>query len=290
MIRAALIAFLAAILFAPAHAQQSVLDADSIYPEAAQFIGNALYVAELPTDRVLVYEKGKKRVFFYQDGCGPASVRPYRNGLAIFCHIRGELVFVDKNGLVTGQAGRGVLRDPNDGAPDGSGGLYLSDPGLFSKDTRATGEIYHLTVDGALQVVAKDDLWYPNGIYVEGNQLYLSETFRRKVWRYTIAANGALTGKTLYLDIDKIAPRSAYNYREAGPDGLARAPNGELVVAIYGEGRLLRIDRDGKFVGQIDVPFQYVDNVAFGKPGAVVLGAYDNINPPMRGEVRWWKP
>jgi len=28
----------------------------------------------------------------------------------------------------------------------------------------------------------------------------------------------------------------------------------------------------------------------FGAPGAVLVGAYDNIDPPLRGEVRWWSP
>jgi sugar lactone lactonase YvrE len=60
-----------------------------------------------------------------------------------------------------------------------------------------------------------------------------------------------------------------------------------MVVAIYGEGRLLQIDRAGKLIGEIVVPTQYETNIAFGAPGAVVVGAYDNANPPFPGEVRW---
>jgi sugar lactone lactonase YvrE len=279
----------AGLFCARAGAAQSMLDANALYPEAAQFIGRALYVAELPADRIQLYRDGAKRTFFHEAGCGPASVRPYRDGLAVFCHLGGEIVVVDMKGAVKARIGRGLLRDPNDGAPDGAGGLYLSDPGPFTKESAPTGIVYHLTAAGALEPVARG-LWYPNGIYVEAGRLYLSETFRRKVWVYAIAGDGALSGKTLFADIDKIAPRSAFHYREAGPDGLARAPNGEMVIAIYGEGRLIRIDRAGRFAGQIDVPFQYVDNVAFGAPGAVLMGAYDNIRPPMRGALLWWTP
>jgi sugar lactone lactonase YvrE len=274
---------------ATAGAQQTVLDRTPLYPEAAQFVGAALYVPELGGDRVSVYENGRKRTFFHEDGCGPASVRPYRGALAVFCHLGGEILVVDAGGTVTARLGKGLLRDPNDGAPDGQGGLYLTDPGLFSKDTRATGIVYHLTAAGAFAPVASD-LWYPNGVFVEGGRLFLTETFRRKVWRYAIAPNGALVNKTLYVDVDKVAPKPRRFYREAGPDGLARAPNGEMVIAMYGEGRLLRISRAGRFLGQIDVPFDYVDNVAFGAPGGVIVGAYDNLDPPYDGEVRWWSP
>ena len=62
-----------------------------------------------------------------------------------------------------------------------------------------------------------------------------------------------------------------------------------MIVSIYGEGRLLRIDRGGALKGEIKVPTQYETNIAFGAPGAVVVGAHDNVNPPLRGEVRWWR-
>ena len=91
-----------------------------------------------------------------------------------------------------------------------------------------------------------------------------------------MAADGALTNKRLFADIDAIAPKSKFRYREAGPDGLERGPDGEMVVSIYGEGRLLRIGRDGKLVGEIKVPTQYETNIAFGAPGAVVVGAFEN--------------
>jgi gluconolactonase len=276
-------------LIGAAQAAQSVLDPNASYPEGPLFVGDTLYVGEMGADRVSVYENGAKKTFFSERGCGPTALTPYRGGFAILCHLGGEIVTVDMKGQVTARYGKGLLRDPNDGYADGQGGLYFSDPGDFSKDTFATGLVYRLTAAGALQVVA-DGLWYPNGVYTEGNHVFVSETFRRKVWRYTIGPNGALTNKQLYFDVSKSAPKPKRVYREAGPDGLERAPNGEMIVAIYGEGRLLRITKAGTLAGVIEVPFPYVDNVAFGKPGAVLVGAYDNINPPLHGEVRWWKP
>ncbi len=271
-----------------ARAASDVLDANASYPEGPLFVGQRLYVAEMGADRVSLYEHGAKSTFFREEGCGPTALTPYRGGFAILCHLAGEIVAVDAKGAVTARFGKGVLRDPNDGYADGKGGLYFSDPGPFSKDSKPQGFVYHLSANGKLTRVAKD-LWYPNGVFVEGNSLFVSETFRRKVWRYTIGANGALSNKTLAVDVDRIAPPAKRHYREGGPDGLERSPSGELIVAIYGEGRLLRVRRDGTLAGVIETSFAYVDNVAFGAPGAVLVGAYDNVNPPLRGEVRWWR-
>lgn len=282
------LATLAIACTAPVHAAQSVLDPDASYPEGPLFVGDALYYGEMGADRVSVYEHGAKRTFFHEEGCGPTALAPYRDGFAILCHLGGEIVAVDARGKVTARFGKGKLRDPNDGYADGQGGLYFSDPGIFSKESTPEGLVYHLTKEGALTVAARD-LWYPNGVYIEKDAVFVSETFERKVWRYSVGADGALTNKTLFFDVDK-APKPRRHYREAGPDGLERGPNGEMIVAVYGEGRLLRIGPDGKYRGAIETPFDYVDNIAFGAPGAVIVGAYDNINPPLRGEVRWWKP
>jgi sugar lactone lactonase YvrE len=281
-----------AILAAPAcAADKSVLDAHAAYPEGPLFAGEMLLVAEMGADRVSAFDKaGVKRTFFQSAGCGPTAIAPYGPGFVILCHLGGELVVVDKAGREQQRIGKGLLRDPNDGYADAAGGVYFSDPGLFSKLTEPEGYVYRLAPDGALQRVL-EGLWYPNGVYVDvaENAAYVCETFARKVWRYDIGADGALSNKRLFADIDAIDPKTQYSYREAGPDGLERGPDGEMVVSIYGEGHLLRIGRDGKLIGEIKVPTQYETNIAFGAPGAVVVGAFENTQPPYPGQVRWWK-
>jgi sugar lactone lactonase YvrE len=271
-------------------ADKMVLDGNAAYPEGPLFAGNTLYVAEMGADRVSAYDNGVKRTFFKSNGCGPTAIAPYGPGFVILCHIGGELVVVDKAGNESKRIGRGLLRDPNDGYADPMGGVYFSDPGTFSKDFEAEGRLYRLTPEGTLQRI-EDGLWYPNGVYVDAGEkaVYLSETFERKVWRYDMAPDGRLSNKRVFANIDAIAPKTKYRYREAGPDGLERGPDGEMVVSIYGEGHLLRIDRAGKLVGEIKVPTQYETNIAFGAPGAVVVGAFENTQPPFPGQVRWWK-
>jgi sugar lactone lactonase YvrE len=271
-------------------ADKSVLDNRAMYPEGPLFVGNTLYVAEMGADRVSAYDNGKKRTFFKSNGCGPTAIAPYAGGYVILCHLGGELVVVDAAGKEQKRIGKGLLRDPNDGFADPLGGVYFSDPGLFSKDTAPEGLLYRLTPEGKLQQI-EAGLWYPNGVNVDATEksVYVSETFARKVWRYDLGGDGALSNKRVFADIDLVAPPPKYEYREAGPDGLERGPDGEMVVSIYGEARLLRLDRAGKYIGQIDVPTQYETNIAFGAPGAVVVGSFENVEPPFPGQVRWWR-
>jgi sugar lactone lactonase YvrE len=72
----------------------------------------------------------------------------------------------------------------------------------------------------------------------------------------------------------------------SGPDGLEFGPDGALYVAIYGEGRLLRLSPRGELLGVVDVPPRFVTNIAFGAHGVAITGTFDNEAPPYVGEVR----
>lgn len=272
------------------------LDRNAAYPEGPLWRDGRLYVAEMGADRVSVFENGAKRTYWSQPGCGPTAIAPYGDGFLILCHLAAEIVAVDANARVrfardADDAGA-PFRDPNDCYEDGVGGVYFSDPGIFSKETRPHGDLVHIDARGHVVRVVHD-LWYPNGVYVDRahGQLYLSETFRRRVLRYPLAADGTLAGEaSVFFDVDRDAPadqRFTPPYREAGPDGLEMAPDGAMYVAIYGEGRILRIGPNGAYEGEIDEPMRYLTNIAFDPAGdAYTTGAYDNETPPFPGEVR----
>ncbi len=286
-LRAALLAL--AVTALGGAAAPATLDPKASYPEGPLWVGEALYVAEMGADRVSTYAQGRKRTFFHERGCGPTSIAPYGRGFLVTCHLKGDVVAVDGAGRTLARFGAGVLRDPNDSFRDRQGGVYFSDPGPFSKAARPSGRLYHLSAAGALTRVA-EGLWYPNGVYFDDaeNALYVSEHLARKVWRYRVEPGGALGARTLFADIDVLDPAPAPAYREAGPDGLERDGAGNLVVALYGEGRLLRIDRTGALVAAIPAPMRYVTNVAFRKDGrGVVVGAHNNTTPPFAGAVVW---
>ncbi|MDX2234656.1 MAG: SMP-30/gluconolactonase/LRE family protein, partial [Hyphomonadaceae bacterium] len=115
--------------------------------------------------------------------------------------------------------------------------------------------------------------------------LYVDEHLRRRVLRYSILADGGLGPVQVFADLDAVTPRVG-TYPEAGPDGLERGPDGDLYVCLYGEGRIVRLSRDGRLVASIPVATPYLTNIAFAPDGsAYVTGAFENVRAPLRGQV-----
>ncbi|MDX2237788.1 MAG: SMP-30/gluconolactonase/LRE family protein [Hyphomonadaceae bacterium] len=296
-----LLALLALATASPLAAAQAdpprsvVIDRNASYPEGPLWRDGRLYVAEMGADRVSVYRNGAKADFFVQRGCGPTALAPYGEGFAILCHIARTLVIVDRQGarvrvIAADGAGR-AFQDPNDISADDRGGAYFSDPGIFSRRIPASGALYHLDARGRARRVA-EGLWYPNGVYFDRAEraLYVSETFRHRVLRFAVLEDGALGAPSVFATFDfAAAPFGRYRdvYDERGPDGLERAPDGRLFVAIYGEGVVVALDRDGRIAAALPQPARYTTNIAFAPDGAaIVVGATINDRPPFTGEVR----
>lgn len=284
--RASLVAALA--LCGAAHAE--VLDANAGYPEGALWRDGAAHYTEMSADRVIAVRAGAKRIVWTEAGCGPTSLAAWGGGLLVLCHRGANLVALGADGAVRRRwdrvDGGAPLQDPNDSSADGAGGVYVSDPGIFSVDARATGAVLHLSRTGALRRVALG-LRYPNGVHFDAGEraLYVSEHLKRRVLRYPVLADGALGPMTVFADIDALTRRVG-DYAEAGPDGLERGPDGNLYVCLYGEGRILRLTREGRLAGVVPVATPYVTNIAFAPDGsAIVTGAFENLAPPMRGQV-----
>ncbi len=254
-----------------------------------------LYVAEMGADRVSVYRDGAKADFFVQRGCGPTALAPHGEGFAVLCHIARSVALVDARGaplrvIAADRDGR-AFQDPNDISADDRGGAYFSDPGIFSRRIPASGALYYLDPQGQARRVA-EGLWYPNGVYFDRAEraLYVSETFRHRVLRFAVRRDGALGAPSVFATFDfDAAPfgRFADIYAERGPDGLERAPDGRLFVAIYGEGVVVALDRAGRITATLPQRARYTTNIAFAPDGAaIVVGAAINDRPPFTGEVR----
>jgi len=265
------------------------------YPEGPLHQGTTLYYGEMGADRVSrAVGAAAPTTFFSQPGCGPTAISPYGAGFLVLCHLGRRLVETTTDGQPVREwqadaTGR-PLMDPNDGHADGRGGVYFSDPGRFSRESVPEGRVMHLSAGGELRSVA-EPLWYPNGVFVdkELRYAYVSEHMAGRVLRFEIGADGSLGPPTTFVDLALVSRPERYDtpYAETGPDGLEIGPNGDLYVAIYGEGRVLRFAPDGSYRGAIELPTRYSTNISFAPDGsAVTTGAFNNDDPPLRGELR----
>jgi gluconolactonase len=169
-----------------------------------------------------------------------------------------ELWRIDPTGKVTvvvKQYQGKLLNGPNDIWIRPDGGIYFTDPfykrpywnrGPSEQDVQA---VYYLAPDRETLVRVADDLEQPNGLIgtPDGKMLYVADIRAKKTYRYTVQADGSLTGKQLFCEL--------------GSDGMTIDERGN----VYLTGRGVTVfDSSGKQIEQIPVDARWTANVCFG--------------------------
>jgi sugar lactone lactonase YvrE len=140
----------------------------------------------------------------------------------------------------------------NDGHVDARGRLWFGS--MHDAEQLATGVLYRF--DG--ERVARMDEGYviTNGpaLSPDGRTLYHTDTLKKRIYAFDLAADGALSNKRRFVDI-----------ADGGhPDGMATDAEGHLWVAIFGGWRIDRFDPTGRKVGEVRFPCANVTRLAFG--------------------------
>lgn len=275
-----------------AHAQVfSYLERQAHYPEGPVIIAGQLHYAEMSRDRVVRHDGKRGRTLFQQPGCGPTAIAAQgKDGLVILCHKSHGLVLTNRAGKIRrqlniDQAGN-ILRRPNDAAADDRGGVYISSSGEFDPAMQPSGKLFYLDPGGNLRQVASH-LRYPNGVYVAGRQLYVSEHLGRRILRYDLNPDGSLGRQQVFADFARIAALAKASGPLVGPDGIEVDQRGDVWVCEYGAGRILHFSASGELLNIIDVPLKFVTSLTFSPDGKrlFVTGARDNRRFPYLGAV-----
>ena len=145
------------------------------------------------------------------------------------------------------------LNGPNDVWVHRSGALYFTDP-LYARDywtrdkaSEQKGQFVYVLDPKGLRAVATD-LRQPNGIVgaPDGRTLYVSDIGAGETFRYTIAKDGSLEGKTRFCKL--------------GSDGMTLDVEGNLYLTGHG---VTIFDKKGEQIEHIDVPEPWTGNVTF---------------------------
>ena len=109
--------------------------------------------------------------------------------------------------------------------------------------------MYYFAPDHKTLIRVIDDLVQPNGIVgtPDGKTLYVADIGDNKTWSYTITEDGSLRNKKLFC--------------EMGSDGMTIDVKGNIYLT--GKGVLI-FNKNGRHIGNIDVPEKWTANVCFG--------------------------
>lgn len=167
---------------------------------------------------------------------------------------------------------------PNDICMGPDGALYVTDSGILVGDFLIEGRpregVKEMPVDGRVfrfdprtgeAAFIDRGLKFANGIaFGPDGMLYANETYTGDIVRYRLE-DGALVGERELFG--NVLDPSWKGTGLRGPDGMAFSADGRLWVAVFGQGDVTVLDRDGSVESRIPVPGRSPTNVAFGAPG-----------------------
>ncbi len=149
------------------------------------------------------------------------------------------------------------LNQPNDLAITSSNRIYASDPYW----AEGTGNLW--MVDQAGFHLLSDQMGTTNGVEVSPDEqtLYVNESLQRKLWSFHIEEDGRLTDKQLL-----------YQFEDFGLDGMRSDIDGNLYIARYDKGTVVKLSPKGELLQEIQLKGKKPTNVAFGgKDGKTVF-------------------
>lgn len=274
-----------------------VLNPNAYYPEGPQLVADGLLVAEMPKNRIVLVASGGNKVVWQAEGCGPTSIKRIpTGGYWVLCHMGHYVVRLSdsfetvKTFNQTTSARR--ITWPNDASVDSAGNLYLSSSGLFALDAPADGRVVFIDIAAGLASDVVGGIRYSNGVLVQEklHRLLVSEHLNRRVLAFPLLGKGKLGPKKVFFEFRK-APAVANAYEQSGPDGIAAFADGDICVADYGNGRILLLSHDGKFLTEIPLKYRFVTNLAIAADqGAIfVTMTRDNASEARDGIVQKFK-
>ena len=220
--------------------------------------GNVFF-SDQPNDKIYKWNAATGEVTVFLQGTGRSNGMIFdKKGNLITCADEHNQVWsITPKGKVTV-----LLRDidglhlngPNDVWIDHKGGIYITDPYYqraywTRKAPEIKGQNVYYLVKNKTPVTVVDDMMQPNGIIgtPDGKYLYIADIRGNKTYKYTIAADGTLKDKTLYIS--------------KGSDGMTMDNKGNIYITGRG---ITVFNPEGQQIEYIDIPGDRTTNLTFG--------------------------
>lgn len=134
---------------------------------------------------------------------------------------------------------------PNDLVFDKHGGFYFTD--FSGTSTKPKGGVYYVSADLKNITPVLSNLAMANGVALsqDGKTLWVTEFARNLLHRIELSNP---------TEITVIGSTTPYHFIGSAPDSMRIDANGNVYVAIYGQGRVIAFNHQGIPIGQILIP------------------------------------
>jgi len=272
-----------------------VLNDDAHFAEGPIWYHGKLYYVEYDRNSVTTWDGAKNTQFWSKPGCGPSAVIPTAKGeFLTTCYDSGAIGRISADGkdlpAYTHDKDGNRFVGPNDFAPDRRGGIYFTCSGTAPGPV-IDGKIFYLAADGTISQKAAD-VHSANGIVVsnDGKILYAIETEDHRLIQFKIGADGSLSERRVFLDLDELTKHVGHIY----PDGVKMDSQGHLYIGqnprdVHAPlaGTIFVVDAQGQLLRTLKLPSPGVPNLALSPDEKTVyVMALDQLDKsPYHGKV-----
>jgi gluconolactonase len=263
---------------ATAYSDEITVVSNVLGPEGPLFVDGNLYYVSWVSNTLSKWDGKKTTVLNHTDGCG-------HNGLALTKQRTFLLACTNDPGAIleldmTGRQLRRWDADSNGKKLDGgindivvaaNGGAYATVFGPYGNPptpTAVIGKILYLAPSAEKWVEVANDLNYANGVGVSPDQktLYVSQTVSNCILRFSINSDGSLSNRSNFALLNVLV-KNKNNSPWLGPDSMKIDSNGNIYVAQWFGGKVLKLSPEGKLLHVFEIAAgDGTTNVAFG-PG-----------------------
>jgi len=284
---------------AAACADEITVVSNLLGPEGPLFVDGNLYYVGWISNTLSKCDGKKATVLNNTPGCG-------HNGLALTKKKTFLLACTNDPGAIleldmTGKQLRRWDADSNGKKFDGgindivvtaNGGAYATVFGPYANPptpTAVIGKILYLGPGGEKWVEVADHLNYANGIGVSPDQktLYVSETVGNCILKFTINGDGSLSNRSNFALLSHLV-RNKVNSWWLGPDSMKIDSKGNIYVAQWFGGKILKLSPEGKLLHVFEIAAgDGTTNVAFGEgeKELYVTVVKDPNDPQAKGSI-----
>jgi gluconolactonase len=282
-----------------ASADETTVVSGVLGPEGPLFVDGNLYYVGWVSNTLSKWDGKTTTVLNHTAGCS-------HNGLALTKQKTFLLACTNDPGAIleldmTGNQLRRWDTDSNGKRFDGgindivaaaNGGAYATVFGPYADPpipTFVIGKILYLAPGSQKWVQVADDLNYANGVGVspDGKTLYVSQTVSNCILKFVIEADGTLSHRSNFALLN-VLTKNKSDSAWLGPDSMKIDSKGNIYVAQWFGGKILKLSPDGKLLHVFEIAAgDGTTNVAFGdgEKDLYVTVVKDPKDPQAKGSI-----
>ena len=242
---------------APARTQEITVVSNVLGPEGPLYVDGNLYYVSWIAGTLSKWDGRTTTVLNNTPGCGHNGLAPTKQKtfLVACTDEHGAILETDMSGKTlrrwdADEQGRPFTGGINDIVVADNGGAYATVFGPYNGvPTAVAGRVVYRAPKSNTWVELADDINYANGIAVSRDQttLFVDEMVGNCILKFTIERDGTLSHRSNFALLNLLVPNRVENWW-LGPDSLKVDSRGDLYVAQFFGGKVLKISPEGKLL------------------------------------------